>query len=318
MTLQSKHLAVLAGLALAQAASAQQISKPLSSLAGNSVTGTILCRSGSSVPMTADAEQSLPLRLVATLNCGQQVSLLSAAESYTVNVRTAEGKSGYVAWMNVTKGEIAQPLKAVPTATVHDGVARWVAGTPGSERLYSEDSVVESLTVNGVTVQVSLQDTGWKLLANIAVANRSLEAVNVIPSHIELSDLSLKKKFLTYQEPSKLRGAATHQILWTTSNATPSTSGYLATSARDFASAPSTQNYLAEHQATVQLVSEHQAEFNPHSQMHQMALKETVVLPNQQISGSTWFQRKGNREDMTLSVPVGGVLYEFPLSFYEK
>lgn len=318
MKLQSKHLAVLAGLALAQTAAAQQISKPLSSLAGNSVTGTILCRNGSNVPMTSDAEQSLPLRLVATLNCGQQVSLLSAAESYTVNVRTADGKSGYVAWMNVTKGEIAQPQKASPTATVHNGVARWAAGTPGSERLYSEGSLVESLTVNGVTVQVSLQDTGWKLLANIAVANHSLEAINVIPSHIELSDLNLKKKFLTYQDPNKLRGAASHQILWTTSNATPSTSGYLAASGRDFASAPSTQNYLAEHQATVQLVSDHQAEFNPHSQMHEVALKETVVLPNQQISGSTWFQRKGNREDMTLSVPVAGVLYEFPLSFNEK
>jgi hypothetical protein len=318
MTLPSKHLAVLAGLALAQVAAAQQISKPLSSLAGNSVTGTILCRNGSNVPMTADAEQSLPLRLVATLNCGQQVSLLSAAESYTVNVRTAEGKSGYVAWMNVSKSEIAQSQKAEPTATVHNGVVRWVAGTPGSERLYSEGSLVESLTVNGVTVQVSLQDTGWKLLANIAVANHSLEGVNVIPSHIELSDSSLKKKSLAYQDPNKLRGAAGHQILWTTSNAAPSSSGYLATSGRDFASPPRTQNYLAEHQATVQLVSDHQTEFNPHSQMHEVALKESVVLPDQQISGSTWFQRKGNRDNMILSVPVGGVTYEFPLSFNEK
>jgi hypothetical protein len=318
MTLQSKYLGVLVGLALAQTASAQQISKPLSSLAGNSLTGTILCRTGSSVPMTADAEQSLPLRLVATLNCGQQVSLLSPSESYTVNVRTAEGKSGFVAWMNVTKGEIPQSPKTAPTATVHDGVARWIAGTPGSERLYSEGSLVESLTVNGVTVQVSLQDTGWKLLANIAVANRSLESVNVVPSHIELSDLGLKQKFLAYQDPNKLRGAASHQILWTTSNAAPSSSGYLASSARDFSSTPSTRNYLAEHQATVQLVSEHQAEFNPHSQMREVALKEAVVLPNQQVSGSAWFQRKGNREDLTLSVPVGGVLYEFPLSFNDK
>jgi hypothetical protein len=318
MTLQSKHLAVLAGLALAQAAAAQQISKPLSSLAGNSVTGTILCRNGSSVPMTADAEQSLPLRLVATLNCGQQVSLLSAGESYTVNVRTSEGKSGYVAWMNVSKGEIAQSQKAVPTATVHNGVARWLAGTPGSERLYSEGSLVESLTVNGVTVQVSLQDTGWKLLANIAVANRSLEGVNVVPSHLSLSDHGMTKKSLAYQDPNKLKGAASHQILWTTSNAAPSQSGYLVTSTRDFASTASTQNYLADHQASIQLVSDHKAEFNPHSQMREVALNETVVLPDQQISGSAWFQRNGNRQDMILSVPVGGVVYEFPLSFNQE
>jgi hypothetical protein len=318
MTLQSKYLGVLVGLALAQTASAQQISKPLSSLAGNSLTGTIVCRNGSSVPMTADAEQSLPLRLVATLNCGQQVSLLSAAESYTVNVRTAEGKSGYVAWMNVTKGEIVSSQKAVPSAAVHNGVARWIAGTPGSERLYSEGSLVESLTVNGVTVQVSLQDTGWKLLANIAVANRSLEGVNVIPSHLSLSDHGLTKKSLAYQDPNKLKGAASHQILWTTSNAAPSQSGYLVASTRDFASTPSTQNYLADHQASIQLVSDHKAEFNPHSQMREVALNETVVLPNQQISGSAWFQRNGNRQDMILSVPVGGVVYEFPLSFNQE
>ncbi len=317
MTLQSKYLGVLVGLALAQTASAQQISKPLSSLAGNSLTGTILCRTGPSVPMTADAEQSLPLRLVATLNCGQQVSLLSVGESYTVNVRTAEGKSGYVAWMNVTKGEIASSQKAVPTAAVHNGAARWLAGTPGSERLYSEGSLVESLTVNGVTVQVSLQDTGWKLLANIAVANRSLEGVNVIPSHLSLNDHGLTKKSLAYQDPNKLKGAASHQILWTTSNAAPSQSGYLVTSTRDFASTP-TQNYLADHQASIQLVSDHKAEFNPHSQMREVALNETVVLPNQQISGSAWFQRNGNRQDMILSVPVGGVVYEFPLSFNQE
>jgi hypothetical protein len=318
MTLQSKYLGVLVGLALAQTVSAQQISKPLSSLAGNSVTGTILCRNGSNVPMTADAEQSLPLRLVATLNCGQQVSLLSAGESYTVNVRTSEGKNGYVAWMNVSRGEIAQSQKAVPTAAVHNGVAHWIAGTPGSERLYSEASLVESLTVNGVTVQVSLQDTGWKLLANIAVANRSLEGVNVIPSHVSLSDHGLTKKSLAYQDPNKLKGAASHQILWTTSNAAPSQSGYLVTSTRDFASTTSTQNYLADHQASIQLVSDHKAEFNPHSQMREVALNETVVLPNQQISGSAWFQRNGNLQDMILSVPVGGVVYEFPLSFNQE
>jgi len=39
------------------------------------------------------------------------------------------------------------------------------------------------------------------------------------------------------------------------------------------------------------------------------------VLPNQQISGSSWFQRDGKRQNMVLRVPVGGIVYEFPLSF---
>ena len=115
MTHKLKFLGALAGLALAQAASAQQISKPLSALASNSATGKILCRGGSTVTMTADAEQSLPLRVVAILECGQEVSLLSAFnEGYTVNVHTADGKSGYVAWMNVAKGEGNSSRKTAP------------------------------------------------------------------------------------------------------------------------------------------------------------------------------------------------------------
>jgi hypothetical protein len=323
MTHKFKVLGALAGLALAQAAPAQQISKPLSSLASNSATGHILCRGGSNVPMTADAEQSLPLRVVAHLDCGQEVSLLSNSEGYTVNVHTADGKTGFVAWMNLAKGaSTVVKSSAVQTASVHDGVASWVAGMPGSERFYSEGLMVESLTVNGVTVQVSLQDTGWKLLANVAVNNSSLEAVKLVPARMSLNDLDSEKS-LRYQEPKKLRGAVNHQILWTTANASPSNAGYLADSSRGSNGANSshsaTPNYLAEHQATVQLVSEHRAEFNPHSQINNVALRETSVLPNQQISGSSWFQRDGKRQDMVLRVPVGGVTYEFPLSFtHEK
>jgi hypothetical protein len=270
--------------------------------------------------MTTDAEQSLPLRVVAHLDCGQEVSLLSNSEGYTVNVHTADGKTGFVPWMNVAKGASAVVKKPkAQSAQLHDGIAIWVVGTPGSERFYSEGLMVESLTVNGVTVQVSLQDTGWKLLANVAVNNGSLQAINLVPARMSLDDLDTDKS-LRYQEPKKLRGAVNHQILWTTANAAPSDAGYLANaSANSYSSQSSTQNYLAEHQATVQLVSERRAEFNPHSQMNNIALRETAVLPNQQISGSSWFQRNGKRQDMVLRVPVGGISYEFPLSFsHEK
>jgi hypothetical protein len=320
MTYKLKYLGALAALALAQAAPAQQISKPLSALASNSVTGHILCRGGLNVPMTADQEQSLPLRIVAHLDCGQEVSLLSNSESYTVNVHTADGKTGYVAWMNVAKGDSSTSRKPVRhTAAVVDGVARWIAGTPGSEKLYSEGLLVESLTVNGVTVQVSLQDTGWKLLANVAVANNSLQGVNVVPAHISLSDFGTQTKSLRYQEPRKMKSAVGHQILWTTANAGPSEDGFLADSSHHpyegFSSQSGTQNYLADHQATVQLISDHKEDFNPHSQIDEVSLNETVVLPNQQISGSSWFQRDGKRQKMVLRIPVGGVTYEFPLSF---
>src|SRR6202165_1551188 len=130
--------------------------------------------------------------------------------------------------MNVAKGEVIVATKTeLAPAVIRDGRARWLAGTEGSGRFYSEGLMVESLTVNGVTVQVSLQDTGWKLLANIAGANGGLQAVNVVPSHITIVSLEQIKKSLPYQQPKKLRAAVNHQILWTEANAAPSASGYL-------------------------------------------------------------------------------------------
>jgi hypothetical protein len=319
MTNKLRVLATVASLGLAQTVSAQQIAKPLSTLKSGYVSGSILCRGGSKVPMTADAEQALPLKIVALLDCGQPVSLLSNSEGYTVNVRAADGKSGYVVWMNVAKGEVIAPTKTeLAPAVIRDGKARWLAGTEGSGRFYSEGLMVESLTVNGVTVQVSLQDTGWKLLANIAVANGSLEAVNVVPSNITLDDLGQVRKSLPYQQPKKLRAAVNHQILWTEANAAPSTSGYLVNAAYrsyDNDGLDRTQNYLAQHQADIQPVSDRQADFNPHSQINTVALRDAVVLPSQQVSGSTWFERDGKRQEMILCVPVGDLVYEFPLSF---
>jgi len=321
MTNTLRVLVTVASLALAQTVSAQQIAKPLSTLSGGYSSGSILCRGGLKVPMTVDAEQALPLKVVTQLDCGQPVSLLSGSDSegYTVKVHTADGKSGYVAWMNVAKGEVNAPTKTVlQPAVIRDGKAQWLAGTEGSERFYSDGLMVESLTVNGVTVQVSLQDTGWKLLANIAVANSSLEAVNVVPSNITLDDLGQVKKSLPYQQPKKLKAAVNHQILWTEANAAPSTSGYLVNTAYrsyDNDGLNRTQNYLAQHQADIQPVSDRRADFNPHSQINTVALKDAVVLPSQQVSGSTWFERDGKLQEMILRVPVGDLVYEFPLSF---
>jgi hypothetical protein len=315
MTNKLRFSAIVGSLALAHAVSAQQIAKPLSNLAGDPLTGSVLCRSGAKVPMTVDAEQALPLKLVAQLDCGQPVSLLSSTEGYTVKVRTADGKSGYVVWMNVAKGEVIATSKSVrQPAVIKDGKARWLAGTEGSQRFYSEGLEAESLTVNGVTVQVSLQDTGWKLLANIAVANGGLQAVSVVPSQITLVTQGQIKKSLPYQPPKKLRTAVNHQILWTEADAAPSASGFLVNAGyrtSDSDGLNRTQNYLAQHQVDV----ESKAEFNPHSEINTVALKDAAILPSGHISGSTWFERGGKLQEMILRVPVGDLVYEFPLSF---
>jgi hypothetical protein len=54
----------------------------------------INCPGVRSVPMTADPEQSLPLQVIATLKCGEDIAVLANDEGYTVKIQTADGKIG--------------------------------------------------------------------------------------------------------------------------------------------------------------------------------------------------------------------------------
>ena len=93
------------------------------------------CPGISNVPMTADAEQALPLRQVATLACGQQVAILADNEGYTAHIRTSEGKEGYVARMYLTTATpAAQPSLRVTPEAIQRLNPFGVAG-PWSERL---------------------------------------------------------------------------------------------------------------------------------------------------------------------------------------
>src|SRR5271157_5600384 len=83
----------------------------------------VSCPGMSSVPMTSDAEQALPLRLVATLSCGGDVTILSDDEGYTARVRSSDGKEGYVARMYLFRGgspaKSAAPLQPAAATAVN-------------------------------------------------------------------------------------------------------------------------------------------------------------------------------------------------------
>ena len=74
------------------------------------------------------------MQITGTLACGSEVSVLSDAEGYTVNVSTSDGHSGYVASMYLTA--VAAPKRAIDktqtSAMVENNVARWTSGGAGS------------------------------------------------------------------------------------------------------------------------------------------------------------------------------------------
>jgi hypothetical protein len=274
------------------------------------------CPGVSSVPLTADAEQSLPLAQIAALACGEAVSVLSDNTGYTLRVRTSEGKQGYVAYMYLTReAGLFRPKADAPVEPVNgvaqNGVMRWNGGAPGCELFTSDGHVVESATVSGVTVQVSLEDTGWKLRATIVVSNQSGEKVYVLPKLITLDELLPGLRSLRQENPAKLmHNEANHQLMRAEYSAQPSASAVAYRSgpaARLSASAYRTspvQGYLA-----------NRTEAPP---VKDLALKTVSLAPGQETTGELWFARDPNAHELSMRLAIGDVVYDFPFSFKQK
>jgi hypothetical protein len=321
MNSQLKLIGAVAGLAIAGAA-AQAQQAPLASIGAPATQEWVRCHGITSVVMTADAEQALPMQVTGTLACGQEVAVLSDIEGYTVNVRTADGKSGYVARMYLSAAAPVQNVvarKTLASAMVDNNVARWTAGGVGSDQFVSDDSLVESLTVNGVTVQVALHDTGWKLRANIAVANEGIEQISVNPSRFTMNEVSPSVKLLAYQDPKEMAKSVTHGVLWTSNRATSPASQHAATAMNASYSTPfvstQTPNYLVQAQSEQLSAEKHDVDLTAVRQIHNTALREGAVAPGTNSSGAVWFERDKKAEQLVLRVPVGQTIFEFPLSF---
>ena len=282
----------------------------------------VSCPGMPSVPMTADAEQTLPLRLVANLTCGGDVAVLADNEGYTALVRSSDGKEGYVARMYLFMGK-SSANSAAPAhplaATAVNGVARWNAGAPGCDQFLSQGRLVESFTANGVTVQVSLQDTGWKLRASVAISNQTGANLDVLPALITLDELQPNLRLLPAQNPAKIAHAVNHQSLWTIASAQPSPSAVVF---REISPA-TPQNLAYRSDAAPDYLSQRYVVASPKNPVARedstdplvLTLKAGSLAPQQKIAGVIWFARDANARELSLRVPIGDLVFDFPLSF---
>jgi hypothetical protein len=276
----------------------------------------INCPGITSVPMTSDAEQALPLAQIATLSCGEAVAVLSDNEGYTTHIRTAEGQEGYVARMYLTNAASPfrvkadeQPQKPV-NATPQNGVVRWVSGAPGCDQFQSHGRLVESATTEGITVQVSLQDSGWKLRATVAVFNQSGEEVFVLPALVTLDELTPSLRNLRQENPAKLaHSQANHMLLRDEANAMPTPS------AIDFHSglsaSPSSVSYRNS-------TPDYTASSIDGGGVQSVSLKTKNLAPGEKAAGALWFTRDPNAHELSMRLSVGNLVFDFPFSFEQK
>lgn len=327
MMRKSMLLGAIAGLTLIPSSRAAESSDPPSPPPSAILTSQISCKGYSSVPMTVDPEQSIPMRLVANLSCGQEVAVLSDMENYTVNVRTSDGMSGYVARLFLTSPVLKSISSGPVNATLTNGKAIWQEGIAGSSSFLNGKNIVESLTANGITVQVSLQDTGWKLRANVAVMNAGAQPIYILPKLLTLDELAPARKLLRYQDPERIAKALNHQLLWTASSATPENGLEPDRSASANAStynvsykmpSSATPNLLAQHQALEEIAAKNQtALVNMAQEIKTLSLRECTLKFGETAAGSLWFDRDGKSQQLILLVPVGNVIFEFPF-FFDK
>jgi hypothetical protein len=307
-------------LAALPAAASDEVIAPV---AAPAVRATMNCPGITSVPMTADAAQALPLRLLRNLACSESVVILSDSEGYTVHVRSSDGADGYVARMYLNVGAAPAVADHQPlSATAVNNVVRWQAGAPGCDQFFGKGHTVESATANGVTVQVSLEDSGWKLRATVAVSNKGEDTLELFPVLITLDELQPNLKSLLVQDPAKLSHVVNHQVLLTEANAQPSPSavayhknGTPAASAASYHLA--TPDYFSEH--VVQTSdSNHPAIVPSGAELRSLALKHSKLASGQKTAGVMWFERDANARELSLRVPVGDLVFDFPLSFEQK
>jgi hypothetical protein len=315
---------------LAPVSRAQSAAPPNTTPATAAPTWAVNCPGVRSVPLTVDPQQSLPLQLVANLKCGEEVIVLANDEGYTAKIQTADGTTGYVAAMYLKKIPAAKRPLPLNSVNLKNGVARWQEGAPGCDHFMSNGILVESLTVNGITTQVSLHDTGWKLRANVAIANGGSETVRIEPSKFILDEIGANGRPLFYQDPVELAKNATHQVLWTEAIAEPSNASPAMVSSPEsvgatnvgytssFAPSASAPNYIIQHQYAEENAVRKEGKQtlnNTAQQILALALKRTDLDPNDKITGAVWFERGKNPKQLMLRIPIGSQTLEFPLSF---
>ena len=131
-----RQILFLAGIAIASTALGQSVAP--SPILNEGLPATVSCRAQSYVNMTADSEQAIPLQLVATLKCNQEVMIISDPESYTVKVRTLDGKIGYVSHNDVRLKPPSPPAPPPPAQTIEPSATE--SHGPARMRVFIGDS----------------------------------------------------------------------------------------------------------------------------------------------------------------------------------
>lgn len=196
---------------------------------------------------------------------------------------------------------------------------------------YDNGTTVEQVTRDGVSVMVSLVDTGELNKLKIGVENDSDEAINILPEQIRVHQANPKDEYLEVRSERDLQRGIDHGLIWkelliglaaalsrnyTTVQSstvgvvhTPYGSGLVYGSTVTTISSPDWEMRARWFALGDQIAAEGKT---AKEVIAQQSLKKHTVFPGTQLTGTIWFRRHQTLESGVVDVSVGERHYEFP------
>ena len=180
---------------------------------------------------------------------------------------------------------------------------------------YYSGETIEQLTLRGVTVTISLNDTGKFNQLAIFVDNSSPDAVNVLPSSFAVHQTTPKDVDLALKSEVEIQKLAGRHALWT-----HVASGVTASVSRMKESISGEEGQITEaspqdYDAQARWLA-HVDELGKRGQTGTLVrsyLRSTTVFPGSKLSGVLWFDRDDVFSSGIVRVSVGTRVYVFPL-----
>ncbi|HET8826835.1 MAG TPA: PDZ domain-containing protein [Terriglobales bacterium] len=180
---------------------------------------------------------------------------------------------------------------------------------------YYNGETIEQLTVRGVTVTISLDDTGKFNQVAVFVSNSSSDAVNVLPSSFTLHQTDPKEADLVLMSEQEIQRIAGKHALWTHVASGVTSSVTYMKEKMSGEEGQSSQAAVQDYDAQARWLA-HVDELGKRGQTGTLArsyLRGTTLFPGSRLSGVLWFDRIDVFASGMLRVALGSRTYSFPL-----
>jgi len=207
----------------------------------------------------------------------------------------------------------------------------------GCTHQFIDGQKLKVLTGDGLTVIASLAETNKYIRVDVSVSNGTTAPVDVLPAEFLLEESAPKQKRLAYVDAEKVIRSAQKRVALgnaltavggnmarqqsttttyskgtvnaTSSNGTYANGTYNGTST----ATTSSPDYAAQARASETIRQRNAALASLSGQLSHSVLRENSVLPNQTVRGIVLFELDKKAESGSLSIPIGGAIYKFPI-----